>query len=118
MKKPEDRSMSEEKRKHPRFEINQLVELDLGRETFIHAAAANLSEGGLLCHTDEYCEPYTRVFLMMTLALTGGDRIIKCEGVVVRSEKEGRHWETGISITSMDSASRKIFDEFIGQKKH
>lgn len=110
--------MSSENRKHPRFEINQLVELDIGRETFIHADAANLSEGGLLCYTEEYCEPYTKVFLMMTLKLESRERIIKCEGVVVRSVKEGRRWNTGISITFMDNASRKIFDEFLSHKKH
>ncbi len=110
--------MSAENRKHPRFEINQLVELDFARETFVHAEAGNLSEGGILCITDEECEVYTKVFLMMTLSLKSGDRIIKCEGVVVRSQKKGKLWETAINITDMDAASRKIFREFIQQKKH
>lgn len=110
--------MSVENRKHPRFEINQLVELDFGRETFVHADAANLSEGGMLCKTDEQVDPYTKIFLMMTLTLRNRERIIKCEGVVVRSQKSGSQWDTGINITSMDAASRKIFNEFIGQKKH
>ena len=110
--------MSVESRKHPRFEINQLVELDFARETFVHASAANLSEGGILCVTDEECELYTKVFIMMTLSLKSGERIIKCEGVVVRSEKKGKKWETGIQITDLDAASGKIFRTFIGEKKH
>ena len=110
--------MPDENRKHPRFDINQLVELDFGRETFVHADAANLSEGGILCKTDEQVDPYTKVFLMMTLSLQNRERIIRCEGVVVRSEKAGGQWDTGISITSMDAGSRRIFEEFIGQKKH
>lgn len=110
--------MPAENRQHPRFEINQLVELDFGRETFVHADAANLSEGGILCKTDELVEASTKVFIMMTLTLKSTERIIKCEGVVVRSQKSGSQWNTGIYITSMDAASRKIFNEFIGQKKH
>jgi hypothetical protein len=108
--------MSEEQRLHPRFEVNQLVELDAGRETFVRAHAANLSRGGILCETDEECELHSTVFIMMTLSLNEGDRIIKCEGVIVRSEPDGDHWETGISITSMDDASAVIFDEFLAQR--
>ena len=110
--------MSAENRKHPRFEINQLVELDFEKETFIRADGANLSEGGVLCRTEEPCELHSTVFMMMTLSLKGNDRIIKCEGIVVRSEKKGKEWEVGISITSMDGASRKIFSEFIKEQKH
>ncbi len=110
--------MSAENRKHPRFEINQLVELDFERESFVRADAANLSEGGVLCRTEEPCELHSTVFMMMTLSLKGSDRIIKCEGIVVRSEKKGKEWEVGISITSMDGASRKIFSEFIKEQKH
>jgi len=111
-------AMTDEKRQHPRFEINQLVELDMGRETFVHADAVNLSAGGILCKTDEQVDPYTKLFLMMTLNLQNRERIIKCEGLVVRSEKAGDQWDTGISITSMDEASRKIFEEFIGHRMH
>ncbi len=108
--------MAEEKRKHPRFEINQLVELEFARETFVHAEGINLSAEGVLCITDEKCEPHTTVFLMMTVSLKSGDRIIKCEGVVVHSGKKGKEWKTGIRITSMHSGCEKIFKEFLQEQ--
>ncbi|HDP79437.1 MAG TPA: PilZ domain-containing protein [Spirochaetes bacterium] len=106
---------SAENRKHPRITINQLVELDFNRENFVRAEAIDLSAGGLLCRTDEYCEPYVVVFIMMTLKLKKGERIIKCEGVVLRCDKKGDLWETAINITSMDTSSEKILKSFLAE---
>lgn len=106
-----------DKRKHPRFVINQFVEIDMGRETFINAKGLNLSEGGIMCETDEPCDMYSQIFMMMTLSFGDKERIIKFEGIVVRCDKKGAGWDLGISITSMDAASKKIFGDFLHGKK-
>ncbi len=105
--------MNNEKRSHRRFEINQLVELDLAHEKFISAKGINLSKNGILCHTEEECPLYMRVFIMMTIPHKKSERIISLEGVVIRSAHKKHIWETGINITSMDDRSREIFDEVI-----
>jgi len=103
--------MTSEKRAHPRFEINQLVEVDVGFEKFISAAGINLSKNGVLCSTDDECPLYSKVSIMMTIPHKNKERIINLEGVVVRSVHKKKSWETGISITSMSQASRTIFEE-------
>lgn len=105
--------MKDEKRTHRRFKINQLVELDLAHEKFIPAEGINLSRGGILCHTEEECPLYIRVFMMMTIPHKKRERIISLEGVVIRSAQKKHIWETGIRITSMDDRNSEIFDEVI-----
>jgi hypothetical protein len=101
-----------EKRKHPRFEINQMVELTYARENFVGATGINISTNGLLCETNERMEPHTVVFMMITLTLKGKEYLIECEGVVNRSEKIKGRWNTAINITAVRSGDRKAFDSF------
>ncbi len=103
--------MSSEKRSHPRFEINQFVEMDFGHEIYISAEGINLSRNGVLCKTEEECPLYSSVFMMMTLPYKNKKRIINLEGVVNRSVHKKNGWETGVSITSMNKASKTVFDE-------
>jgi hypothetical protein len=105
--------MPSEKRSHPRFTINQLVEVDFGHERYISAVGVNLSRSGVLCVTDEECPLYSTVLLMMTVPHHKKQRIINLEGVVNRSVSKKHGWETGINITSMNKASRSVFDEVI-----
>ena len=103
--------MKPEKRKHPRFKINQLVEFDLGYEKFTAAEGINLSRNGILCKTEDELPLYSKVFMMMTISYKKNERIISLEGVVIRSFHRRGGWETGISLTSMDEASKEIFEE-------
>ncbi len=105
--------MSSEKRDHPRFKINQLVEIDYGHEKYINAQGLNLSRNGVLCKTEEECPLYGKVLMMMTLPYKKKTRIINLEGVVNRSVHKRGGWETGINITSMNRASKTVFDEVI-----
>jgi hypothetical protein len=103
--------MASERRTHPRFGINQLVEVDLGQEKYISAEGINLSREGVLCKTEEECPLYSTVYMMMTLPYKKKERIINLEGIVCRSVHKKNGWETGINITSMNRASRAVFDE-------
>ena len=103
--------MSHEKRSHPRFAVNQLVEVDFGHERYISAVGVNLSKNGVLCITEEECPLYSTVLLMMTVPHKKKQRIINLEGIVSRSVCKKHGWETGINITSMNKASREVFDE-------
>lgn len=104
-------TMKTEKRSHPRFQINELVEIDYGHEQYISAEGINLSKNGVLCKTQDECPLYSKIFMMMTLPYKKKSRIIDFEGVVIRSKHTRGGWETGINITSMKPASRAIFDE-------
>jgi len=105
--------MKTEKRNHPRFKINQFVEIDYGHERYINAQGINFSRNGILCKTDEECPLYGTVLMMMTLPYKKKTRIINLEGVVNRSVHKKGGWETGINITSMNHASKTVFDEVL-----
>lgn len=106
-----------EKRKHPRFEINQMVELTYARENFVGAKGINISENGLLCETNERMEPYTVVFMMITIEHKKKEYLMECEGVVIRSDKNKDHWDTGINITAVRNGDRGAFKEFVDSLK-
>jgi hypothetical protein len=111
--------MAEERRRSPRFTINQLIEVDYGRELFLRAKAINISRSGLLCSTDPELDTSSRVFLSLTLP--DGDRI-NCEGLVVRAEPHGETNEVAINFTEFreDDAEKfvQFFDDWEKQGDH
>lgn len=105
--------MTTERRKHPRFPIDQFIEMDMGREIWIEAAGVNISENGLLCKTAEYCEPYLKV--LVTIKMQEGNKTGKFtfEGIVIRSEKHSDRWDTGIEITGIGDKDKQTMVKFI-----
>ena len=99
--------MAREKRRAPRFHINQLIELEYGKESFVRASGLNISEGGLLCKTEPYLAPSSRVFLSVHLS---DDEIVNCEGIVVRSERRDDGSYAAISFVEFegDAAARLV----------
>ena len=110
--------MKTEKRGNPRFKINQFVEIDYGHEKYICAEGINLSRNGVLCKTDEECPLYSSVMMMMTLPYKKKTRIVNFEGIVNRSVHKKGWWETVINITSMNHASKTVFEEVISHFHH
>ena len=109
--------MSSERRRDTRFEINQIVEMSFGRETFLHATGLNVSKTGMLCETDSYLEPYTQVSFMMSLPIGSVTVRISCEGIVVRSDIESDRYLAGISFTSMSDEDAQTLDKFLKSQK-
>lgn len=93
--------MREERRKARRFTIDEMVELEFGRELVVHASGINLSATGLLCRSDCYLEPATEVSLVLTVPSGSGSHTVSCDGVVVRSEKGKSRHLIAIRFTSL-----------------
>ncbi len=103
-------AMAKERRRSPRLSLRHLIELDYGKEQFIQATGVNISSSGLLCKTNPEIALYSRVFLSFALPAETGDEIINCEGIVVRSDKDGDEFTTAISFTSFrpDEAEKLV----------
>lgn len=85
-------SMAEERRRACRFTIDQMVELELGKESVVHASGINLSSTGLLCKSDYFMEPGTEVSVVLTVPSASGSHTVSCDGIVIRTERgRGRH---------------------------
>lgn len=108
--------MSADKRRAPRFSIDQMLEISQGREHAVRCRGVDLSEVGVLCHTDVELEPGTRVFVMLQLGGGGDDTTVSCEGVVARCGKVGQGFVAGIAFSDLDAASRRRLSGFVGRK--
>lgn len=106
--------MDEERRKARRFTIDEMVELELGRESAVHASGINLSSCGLLCKSDYYMDPDTEVSLVLTVPTESGDHTVSCDGIVVRCQKgKGRHL-TAIQFISLGEKDVGALEAFLG----
>ncbi len=76
----------------------------------------DLSEVGVLCHTDVELEVGTRVFVMLSLGSDTGDTTVSCEGVVVRTGVTDVGFEAGIGFSDLDAASRRKLSAYLAQQ--
>lgn len=107
--------MRDERRNARRFTIDQMVELDFGRESVVHASGINLSTSGLLCKSDSYLNPDTEVSLVLTVPSETGEHTISCDGVVVRADRgKGRHL-TAIRFLSLADKDVGALDAFLAE---
>ena len=105
-----------EKRGFVRFQIHQMIRLSYGKEEYLQGEGINLSEGGLLCRTDHPIEPYSKVFLMMTIPESEGMKAVNCEGIVVRSEKGASGYENGIAFSELKSEDRRALELYLNRE--
>jgi hypothetical protein len=90
-----------------------MVEITFGKENFVHAEGINLSESGLLCETSEEVDPYSRLFIMLSLPGTKGEAEITCEGVIVRLQKKKKKFQIAVQFTEIDDDDVKNIRKFI-----
>jgi len=105
--------VSVERRKAPRFDVEQLVIMSMNREDFIRGKGVNISHDGILCHTREKVELMSRVFLMLGFDLHHEHHDVNVEGVVMRSEPYRNGRLLGIHFTEMAPEGREKIDELI-----
>lgn len=106
--------MLEERRKFPRFEIEQMIELSFGKESYLHAAGVDISETGLLCESSEYVEPLTRLYLMVGLSANDYEKQkITCEGIVLRSFEQDGRFSIAVNFTTMQEEDRKKLNNYM-----
>lgn len=99
--------MNEERRKHPRVVLSQLIEMSLMHEHYVQAETVNVSEGGLLCRSNSPVEPLTTVYLMLSIPTEGGDYMLKTEGAVMHLRKEGEAYTFGIAFSALNDKDRE-----------
>ena len=105
--------MAKERRRAPRFKINQMIEIGFGSESFMEAAGLNISESGILCETADFVDPGARIFLRLSITIDNDEKNINCEAVVARSEKSGDRYHTGIAFTDMQDSDKQLLVLFL-----
>lgn len=96
----------EERRKSPRFTIDQLIELSFDREQFIPTRIVDLSTEGFSCRVSEAVEPLVRVFAMVRLENGSDFLTISSEGVVVHCRRDGDEFRIGVEWSELGGEAR------------
>jgi c-di-GMP-binding flagellar brake protein YcgR len=93
--------MSDERRRHERFAIRQMLEISFAREVFFQAEGLNISEGGMMCRTDYPVEPLTKVYLIVSIPGKTGEHLLKTEGTVIHTRKEAGEYVFGVTFNDL-----------------
>lgn len=109
--------MAAEKRRAPRFRIEQMIELSFGREESLRCQGVDLSEVGVLCSTETSMEPGTRVFLLLSLGPGEDDEPVSCEGVVVRSTPTDWGFDSGVAFGDLSAAFQSRLKSYLGHRR-
>jgi len=105
--------MDAERRKSSRFSINQIVEISTDQENFFSAEGVDLSAGGMLCKSNYEVEPYTQLFVMVTIPLSDGDHVLKTEATVIHSKMVEGKCVFGVEFNDLSPKSEKALSEYI-----
>jgi c-di-GMP-binding flagellar brake protein YcgR len=93
-----------------------------GALTPIVTESRNISGSGVYCFSPQYLAPLSKVALTIVLppvpGRIPGQRLLKCEGVVVRCQglersKRDRAYELACSFLELESGARELLDEYV-----
>lgn len=102
--------MAKEKRKHPRIQIDQMIEISFGRETFMHGQGINISKSGILCRCEQPVDHNSTIFFMINIGSDEEPKHVTCEGMVVRCDEQDEGYDIGIAFSHIDD--EEAFLEF------
>lgn len=107
----------QDKRKHERFAISQILELEFMKEKEFSARGLNVSDGGLLCETEYPIEPMARVYLVFQLPRARSRNVLRTEGTVAHVCKKGKMYEFGISYGDISDEDKKAILAYLKKNK-
>ena len=106
----------EEKRKYSR--VRESVSFQVGSwGSAMVSTTQDLSCGGALCLLPREIPAMTRLKVTLELPAKGSSDAssIRCEGVVIRQEKQGSDYRTAIFFSTIDAEDRRRIAEYILQ---
>ncbi len=105
--------MGEERRKYPRFSLNQCIQISFGKETFIDAEAVNISMSGILCSSSVPIDNLDKIFMMIDLPIGNEIKTIQCEGVPMYAKTvEGKNM-FGVQFTEISEEACSDLKQYL-----
>lgn len=107
-----------EKRRHPRFLAEQVIEMSYNREQFLRVKEIDISAGGVMLATEDPVEIGNSVYLILSLKVQGKEQRIEANGLIIHThEKNGLNY-FGVQFAPFAEAeSKKIFEEYLSKLK-
>ena len=106
--------MIEERRRYPRIEIEQMVQIVMGKKQTIYAIANDISESGLSFTTQDPIEPNTDLEVLITLETSEDKKeVIKIQGIEIYCCEIEDTYKSGMDFKSISREHRDILKSFI-----
>jgi len=105
----------DDKRRHGRFKMYQMIQLSIGKEKFIACEGINISKSGMLCKTNAEVHSSARFYLMFEVPLKTGKYEIKCEGLAAHVNPVEDGFEVGVSFCDLWEEDAKILEMYIAE---
>ena len=102
-----------EQRQEPRFRINQLIGYFPNREEYLWAEGINISAGGLRCRSKAAIDIDTKVYMMISVPEGEGERLVRCEGLVVHSHMEAGTCIFGVRFDNVEEEDRPHLEAYL-----
>ncbi len=109
--------MGEERRKYPRLNLDQCIQLSFGKEKFIDAVAVNISQNGILCSSSVPIDNLDMMFLMIDLNINDEIKTIKCEGIPMYHKSINGKNMFGIQFIEMDETDAGTLKQYLDLNK-
>lgn len=111
-----------ERRRAPRIPARLAMEIELGGKRLGGAQSINVSANGIYFSSQTYIEPLTKLRITLVLPkespMAGEGRLVRCEGIVVRTEpdsplREQGSYEIACYFTDVREEDREILESYI-----
>jgi len=108
-----------ERRKFPRFKIEQMISIDYGKQEFLEAHGIDFSEEGVRCLTSVEVEMHSRVYLLLTLPEVISKDPFSCEGVVMYFEdiEDSEFCYVGIQLVDLTDEQKNMVKSYLEMLK-
>ena len=106
-----------ERRRDPRFEMSQMVELGFGRERFVHADGINISRSGIRCRTQEELDIGTTVTLDFAVdADTDLTETLSMDAIVKRCDPlEEESFDVGMEYVALSKTAERALNAYLAE---
>jgi len=91
--------MENEKRRHSRLPLNQVLELSTSDGLIVKAEGVDISESGLLCRTDVEIPRGTYVIFQLSIPGGKSSMSVSCESTVLKCEEKNGKFNVVIDFT-------------------
>lgn len=102
-----------ERRMSRRFFVSEIVQLELGREKWVHARALDVSRGGFRCITSEEVPIGTAVDIRFSI---GSEEFTGRAMVIHESPRADGDWETGFEFFGLSQQARDTMETLLEER--
>ena len=107
--------MTQERRKHTRFNIAQAIEIEFPKETSFEATGLDLSANGIKISTAATLGLNAKIFILVQTGEGETDKFY-FDGIIAWAKPGAKHHIYGIRITDIDKGSLLKMKSFIHKK--